>query len=139
MMLVTILSIVTRNFFTSIWQLDCQGLRIFTNGIIWWGQDRFRGDQYAGDVIMVCKHLRSIFRWHCLEVLPHWVWAGEDGKGRPPAEPIPATEEEWEAEVGIWRFFRGAGDADNVLLKKMSSTYFSFHLSASTKGFNHRG
>lgn len=94
----------------------CQGLRIFTNGIIWWGQKRFRGDQYAGDVIMVCKHLRSIFRWHCLEMLPHWVWSGEDENDAPPAEPIPSTEEEWEAEVSIGRFSKGGiGDADKVV------------------------
>ncbi|CAN0103813.1 unnamed protein product, partial [Ascophyllum nodosum] len=26
-------------------------LQIFTNGIVWWGQDPFKGDQFAGDVV----------------------------------------------------------------------------------------
>lgn len=77
-----------------------QAMRTFTNGIVWWGQERFLGDQFAADVIMICKHLRSVFRWHCLEVLPLWAWAGkEDGEEPPAPDAIPATEEEWEAEV----------------------------------------
>lgn len=74
-------------------------MRTFTNGIVWWGQERFDGDQYAADVVMICKHLRSTFRWMCLEILPLWVWGGREGEEPPPADPLPTTEEEWEAEV----------------------------------------
>ena len=84
-----------------------QCLQIFTNGIVWWGQDPFKGDQFAGDVVRICKHLRSVFRWHCLETLPLWVWSGKDEKDPPPPDPAPSTEEEWEAEVGEGRLFAG--------------------------------
>ena len=47
----------------------------------------------------------SVFRWHCLETLPLWVWSGKDGKDPPLPDSAPSTEEEWEAEVGEGRLF----------------------------------
>ena len=58
-------------------------------------------------MILICQHLRAVFRWHCLETLPLWVWSGKDGKDPPPPDPAPSTEEEWEAEVGEGRLFVG--------------------------------
>lgn len=78
----------------------CKTLRVFTNGIIWWSQERFVGYWYATDVIMVCKHLRTTFRALCLELLPLWMWGGKEGE-EPTPDPVPTTEEEWEAEVGV--------------------------------------
>lgn len=75
-------------------------MRTFTNGIIWWSQERWAGDRFASDVVMICKHLRATFRALCLELLPLWVWAGEPGT-EPAPEPIPKTAEEWEVEVKI--------------------------------------
>lgn len=72
-------------------------MRTFTNGIVWWTQERFKGDEYAAHVVMICKHVRRTFRWHCLEVLPLWKWGGEGPV--PPPDPLPTTEKEWEAEV----------------------------------------
>lgn len=75
-------------------------MRTFDNGIVWWTQERFQGDEYAAHVVMICKHVRRTFRWHCLEVLPLWRWSG-DGAGAepPPPDPLPTTDAEWEAEV----------------------------------------
>lgn len=77
--------------------LSAQAIRTFTNGIIWWSQSKFQGDQFASDVIMICKHLRSTFRYLCLELLPLWVWGGKGEEPRP--EPVPERDADWEAEV----------------------------------------
>lgn len=78
-------------------------MRTFTNGIIWWSQDRWAGDRFASDVVMICKHLRTTFRCLCLELLPLWMWGGTPGE-EPQPEPIPTTDEEREAEVKFVAF-----------------------------------
>lgn len=74
-------------------------MRTFTNGIVWWTQEKYEGDDYASHVVMICKHVLRTFRWHCLEVLPLWRWSGKDGEEPPPPDPLPTTDKEWEAEV----------------------------------------
>lgn len=85
-------------------------MRTFTNGIAWWTQEKYEGDDYAAHVVMICKHVLRTFRWHCLEVLPLWRWGGKDGEEPPPPDPLPTTEKEWEAEV------RGHADYDTAKL-----------------------